>query len=159
MMVLLRILERGERGRKIVVALVTTWLVVVGSVATIGLPSIVRDWLSVDTSTAASLARIAAAVPAGAEVVSTGAVIGRFGERDAVYGFLTADETIAVTRPEVVFVFTPDEILDGALSPSAARAAAAFVRDRLHARVLGAADGVDVLAWSAPPGTRRVTLP
>ena len=158
-MVLLRILEGGEIGRRIVLVLAAVWMVVLGEIAFAALPSIPRGWLSVNGSTAAALARIQPTIPAGAEVVSTGAVIGRFGERDAVYGFLTADERIAVRRPEVVFIFTPDETLNGALSPSAARAAERFVRYTLDARVLVSADGVDVLAWTAPPGTRQVTLP
>ena len=158
-MVLLRILQRGETGRRIVVVLMTLWMVVLGEIALVALPGIPRGWLSVDTSTAAALARIEPTIPAGAEVVSTGAVIGRFGERDAVYGFLTPGETIAVTRREVVFIFTPNEILDGNLSSRAAMAAEAFVRDRLDARVLGSAPGVDVLAWSSPRGTTQVTLP
>ena len=106
-MVLLRILEKSEAGRRIIVVLVSIWMVVLGEIAFVALPSIPRGWLSVDAGTAAALARIEPAIPAGAEVVSTGAVIGRFGERDAVYGFLTADETIAVTAPRGRLHFHP----------------------------------------------------
>jgi hypothetical protein len=134
-------------------------MVVLGEIAFVALPSIPRGWLSVDASTAAALSRLGPRIPAGAEVVSTGAVIGRFGERDSVYGFLTPGETVPVTRREVVFLFTPDEILDGALPSAAAVAAADFVEHRLHARVLGSSAGVDAFAWSPPRGTTQVTLP
>jgi hypothetical protein len=128
-------------------------------IALVALPGIPRGRLSVDPLTAAALARIEPLIPADAEVIATGAVIGRFGERDVVYGFLTPGETIAVRRPRVVFIITPYEILDDRLSPKAALAAVRYIRHQTDVTVLGGRSDVEAFSWTPPPGTRRVTLP
>ncbi|HXQ59376.1 MAG TPA: DUF2079 domain-containing protein, partial [Acidimicrobiales bacterium] len=158
-MMVLRLLEHGPAARRIVIVAVAVWAALLGEIAVVALPSIPRDWLSVDAAAAAVLTRVQAMVPPDAEVISTGAVIGRFAERRSIYNFETAGETFRVDRGEVVFIFTPHEVLDDALPPRAADAAVAFVSHRLGARVLGSAAGVDAFAWTPPPGTTRVRLP
>jgi hypothetical protein len=161
-MVLLRVFERrqkGDFGRRMVRTGLVVWLVLFVEFAALNLPSVPRVWLSVDATTAGELARIETVVPPKAEVISSETVIGRFAERDSVYPYLGVGQTFPVNRPRVVFVLTPEAVLDNGLPIFETMSAIAFVRHRLHARILMPGSDVDAFAWSPPPGTRRVTLP
>jgi uncharacterized membrane protein len=157
--VLLRLVGLGATGRRIATVAAVVWATLLGEFAFLALPEVPRSWLSVNAPTAAELSRVATMIPANAEVISTGAVIGRFSQRQVIYPFSRPDQTIPVVRRQVVFIVTPHEILDDALSPPPATAAVSFIHHRLDARVLGTGSGVYAFAWSPSPGTIHVTLP
>jgi hypothetical protein len=158
-MVLLRVLAEGDLGRRIVTVALAGWLVVFVEFAALNLPAVPRVWLSVDATTAAQLARVETVIPANAEVISSETVIGRFAQRDSVYPYLGVGQTFPVNRARVVFVLTPEAVLDNGLPIYQTMSAVAFVRHRLGTGVLLASSGVDAFTWVPPPGTRHVTLP
>ncbi|HUI04055.1 MAG TPA: DUF2079 domain-containing protein [Acidimicrobiales bacterium] len=161
-MVVVWLVERRARARRLVTAALVgagaLGAPLFGSYALGNLPGLAHQWLAVDPPAAAALARAQALIPAGAEVIASQGVVGRFAERDALYAKLTAGATLPVVRPEVVFVLSATQgVCDGPAYGDAA--AIGFVRHRLHATALVARAGVSVLAWSPPPGDSSVTLP
>ena len=61
-----------------------------------------------------------------------------------------------VKSADVVFVIAPN--YQGA-SAELVQRSIAYIRDNLNARPLAHADGVTVLEWRPPPGTKQVTVP
>jgi len=167
-MVLLRLIERGAgtgRPARRVAAVrearrfAAVWAASLGAVSVVVLATFPHYWLTVDAPAAKALAHVDAVIPAGAEVIASVGVMGRFAQRDSVYGFTTGHQQFPVDRRLVVFVFTTQGGPDDVLRRHEGREAVDFVRNRLHGRVLGAGSGVSAFAWSAPPGTTRVSLP
>jgi hypothetical protein len=159
-MILLRLLENGALAHRMAATAVALWAVLLGELVFVVLPNVPDDWLSVDTSAAKELAHVAPMIPATAEVISTQAVIGRFGPRESIYMFTSPGETFPVNQRQVVFVVTRKELLDAdILSPRDRTEAVAEISHRLDARVLGARSGVNAWEWSPPTGTTHVTLP
>jgi hypothetical protein len=158
-MVLVRLLEGSTLTRRVAVDIGVAWAVLLLTFATLGLPSVPRAWLAVDPPAASVLARVDTVIPAGAEVIASQGVMGRFALRDSAYPLQYADQRFPVDRRLVVFVLAPKQGIDDALPHQGEVAAVSFVRNRLHARVLAQRSGVDAFAWAVPAGTRRVTLP
>jgi len=163
LLIVLKLLANGPVGHRIAVGTLVAWGTCVVVLALVVLPTVPRFWLSVDAPAAARMAQVERSIPAGAEVVASNGVIGRFAERDEVYVLWYSAQTsqftatVPVTRPVVVFVFAPHQGVGEV--PGADQAATTYVRDHLHARVLVSGSGITALAWSPPPGTAKVTLP
>jgi hypothetical protein len=120
-----------------------------------GTPSILS---SVSGSAAAQLRTVQSQIPAGAELVVSGGVVGRFTDRQAVYPIEPAPQNpIPVTSRTVVFVIT-DQGEEG-VPAAGGRADAAFVATQLGATVLLRKDGVTAYVWHPPRGTPPLVLP
>lgn len=158
-MVLLGLIERGTRGRRTARRLGAVWAASLGSLSVIVLATFPHYWLTVDAPAAAVLARVDTIIPGNAEVIASIGVMGRFAQRDSVYGFESGHERFPVDRRLVVFVLTSQGGPDDALPYHEGDEAVAFVEDRLHGRLIGTGSGVRALVWSAPPGTTGVSLP
>jgi uncharacterized membrane protein len=159
-MVLLRLLENGALAHRVAAMTVGLWAVLLGELTFAVLPNVPDDWLSVDASAATELAHVAPMIPATAEVISTQAVIGRFGPRESIYMFTSPGQTFPVDQRQVVFVVTRKELLDDdSPTPLVRTEAATDIAHRLDARVLGSRSGVDAWEWYPPKGTTQVTLP
>jgi hypothetical protein len=116
------------------------------------------DWWRVDAPTAATLRSVAPTVPAGAEVIVSQGVIGRFAERRYVYPLVAAPQQFSVHASRVVFVIVPDQGIES-IPPQLSDADIAWVTGRLHARIVVAHNGVTVLSWRPPPSTTSFALP
>jgi hypothetical protein len=158
-MVVVRLFQKGVGARRVAAVTLALWAAFLVPFAYLALPDLPRAWLWVSPPAAAELSRIEPEIPADAEVVVSEPVMGRFAERDSIYGFVEDHQTIAVDRRVVVFVFSPYESFQKQLSRGGIAAAGGYVEHRLGARLLGAGSGVHAFVWSPPPGTRRVTLP
>ena len=156
-MVLVGVAERFAWG--VVVALMVAVVVTMQSLdyAYSSSPNIIRGTISeVAPDTAAQLRLALARTPPDAEVIATLGIMGRFCARQWCY-FFSPDVARQVHTREVVFVFdTPAETRT---TSTGSLNAIAYVRDRLHARVLADAAGVAAFAWTPPPGTIQVTIP
>ena len=113
---------------------------------------------SVSGSAAAQLRAVQSVLPADAELVVSGGVVGRFTDRQAVYPIEPAPQNpIPVTSHTVVFVLT-DQGEEG-VAAAGERADAAFVTTQLGATVLLHKDGVTAYVWHPPKGTAPLVLP
>lgn len=147
-----------RRGVLIAAVLGCAALIQIVVVGVTWIPRIGPTFAVVDAATAAELGRLQPKIPAGAEVVVSQGVIGRFGARAAVYPFFDgfADgQTVPVTEPTVAFVFVPNGGIEPA-TPAQTDAAIALVRDRLHARPIATGPNVTAFLWHPPPGTATV---
>jgi uncharacterized membrane protein len=158
-MVLLRLIGGGRRGRRVAAVAVAVWATLLGELAFVALPTIPKGWISVDPPAAAALARAETMIPPSAEVIASQGVIGRFSQRDSVYAFVEGHQTVPVNRRLVVFVLSPNEGVDDALPDHEATAAVGYVQTRLHAHLFVARSGVYAFAWSPSSLTTHVTLP
>lgn len=123
-------------------------------------PMVPGTFLRVDAATAAELAMVRHQIPAGAEVIASQGVMGRFAGRRWVYPFLDSfsdGQTVPVPAATVVFVFTPEAGIETA-TPSQTGAAVTMVRQRLHARVLARRAGVEALVWHRPATRGTITF-
>jgi hypothetical protein len=120
-------------------------------------PADVRAFLAERASPtqSASLRTALAKTPASAEVISSLSVMGRFCGRESCYYF-DWFHAEPVKSASVVWVFAPN--YEGA-PPGLVHIAIDHIRHDLHARVVADADGVTVLEWRPPPGTKHVTVP
>jgi len=158
-MVLARLLEGGAPARKTAVASAAAWAAALAVFALLALPTIPRAWLYVSPAAAAELARVESRIPAGAEVIASYPVVGRFGQRRSVYSLTNPGQTFPVDRPLVVFVLGPEVQFDQPATQAVLTETAGFVRQRLHAGVVGSGSGVEALVWAPPAGTRQIRLP
>ena len=109
-------------------------------------------------SAAAQLRAVQGEIPAGAELVVAGGVVGRFTDRQAVYPLEAAPQNpIPVTAGTVVFVLT-DQGEEG-VTPAGEQADAAFVAHQLGATELADKDGVTAYVWHPARGTPPLLLP
>jgi uncharacterized membrane protein len=158
-MVVVGLIQKGGTARRVAKITVALWAAVLIAFASVALPGLPRAWLWTSPSAAAELAHIEPEIPADAEVVVSVPVMGRFADRDAIYGFEKDHQTFPVTRPLVVFVFSPYQSFQKQLSRGGITAATGYVEHRLGAHLLGARSGVHAFAWTPPSGTTHVTLP
>ncbi len=116
----------------------------------------------VSAGAAARLAAVERSVPAGAQVIVSQGVIGRFGPNRAAYPYWAegAPERYPVTRSHrpVVFVLAP---VQGTAEgyPAETRRAIDYVRGTLHARSFVQGDGIWAFVWLAPRSVASVVLP
>lgn len=116
--------------------------------------------LLVPAKTAAELASVERRIPSGAEVVVSQGVLGRFGGHQWVYPFLGSfpdGQTVPVRSRAVAFVFTDVGI--EAATPAETAAAVKVVSGTLHARTIGAGNGVEAYLWQAPRRAATVSFP
>ncbi|HXQ59377.1 MAG TPA: DUF2079 domain-containing protein [Acidimicrobiales bacterium] len=158
-MVLVRLLQGGGLARRVATVTAVVWATFLAVFAVLALPTIPRAWLYVSPAAASELAHIEELIPAGAEVIVSLPVVGRFAQRDSVYAFQRPGQTYRVDRREVVFVLGPHENFDHPVTPAVLEEASRFVERRLGARPLASGAGVGAFLWSPPPGTRQITLP
>jgi uncharacterized membrane protein len=114
----------------------------------------------VSAGAAAALAKVEARLPAGAEVIASQGVIGRFGIGHTAYPYWAegVPERYAVSRPTVVFIFSPRQgTAEG--YPNEALEACRYARGALDATVIDRGSGIWVFIWEPKAGTRSVTLP
>lgn len=92
--------------------------------------------------------------PAGAEVVVSSGILGRFAGRRSVYSLSQPSRgtSVPIVEKQVVFVFVPE--LSYGESASAIQTETQFVNATLHAKTLSDGDGVWAYLWSVP---RNVT--
>ncbi len=114
-MVVMRGRSPGGPARRVMVAGATAWAVSFLVVLGTGL-SEAGQWIAVDSRAAAQLANAQQYIPAGAEVIASQGIVGRFSGRDDVYPFPyqyylagTSPTTFPVQERTVVFVLTPTQ--------------------------------------------------
>jgi uncharacterized membrane protein len=115
-------------------------------------------WFLAQRASPAQAAQLQAALaktPNDAEVISVLSVMGRFCGRPSCYS-INWYRAEPVQSADVVFVFAPN--YEGA-PLGLVHSSIDHIRNGLHARVLADADGVTVLEWRPPVGTKQVTLP
>ena len=113
---------------------------------------------SVSGSAAAELRAVQAEIPAGAELVVAGGVVGRFTDRQAVYPLEPAPQNpVPVTAGTVVFVLTNQG--EEGVTPAGEQADAAFVAHVLGATELVDKNGVTAYLWHPARGTPSLLLP
>jgi hypothetical protein len=150
--------SRGRR-RAAATLVLAAGLVALALVQNLPLYSTLRtDWWRVDAPSAATLRSVVPKVPAGAEVIVSQGVIGRFADRRYVYPLVAAPQQFSVHTSPVVFVIVPAQGIESVPAPLA-RADIAWVAARLHARIVVAHNGVTVLSWRPPPNTASFALP
>jgi Predicted membrane protein (DUF2079) len=114
------------------------------------------DWSTVPAAEVPELQAARAATPAGAEVIATVGVIGRFSGRRYAYPIDTIS-TFPVHARTVVIVIAPTAG-NQPVPPAAFAGVRALITGTLHAATL--VDGPTVWAylWHPPPGTHQVDL-
>ena len=116
------------------------------------------DWLLIDAAQASALDQATALILPDAEVICSYGVMGRFAEREHILALVAAPQSFAVSTRDAFFVITPS-LGNEELDYLDADADIEFVRTHLHANMLIDEQGVTVLEWKAPVGTRTVLLP
>jgi uncharacterized membrane protein len=164
-LVVLRLGASNGLGRRVAVGAAVTAAVSMVVMAVVVLPALPRLWIAVDSQAAAQLATSRAQIPAGAEVIASQGVIGRFATRQYAYPFPyqyrpvdSSSMTFPVRTTPVVFVLTPRQGA-GEVPPAATMTAVRFIERRLGARVVDDRGGVYVLEWRPPPHVATVTVP
>jgi hypothetical protein len=119
-------------------------------------PQIPVQWLRVSSAQAATLASVAARIPASAEVAPSQGVAGRFSDRAFVYPFL-GPQPIPV-RPDTWFVLAPTSGIE-TFTPATTMAIIGELAGPLHARLVTHANGVWVFQLAPSPGVTTFTVP
>jgi uncharacterized membrane protein len=137
-----------------VVALIAANSIVWGA---IWLPQTETKWLLVPSHSASVLSALGSKIGPDAEVIAQQGVVGGFSGRASVYALVTANSTIPVTDDKVWVVFAPEVGIETA--PVAGIYADIHELDANHAwHMVLARDGVWAFEWTAPRGTRTVTI-
>jgi len=112
----------------------------------------------IPASEAAQLRVVLSHTPAGAEVIASLPISGRFAERQYIYLYDAPASPIPVKSDQVVLVLDTAHTLQFA-SPAQDASAISYVQTTFRARII--ADGADVIAaeWTRPPGQTKVVLP
>ena len=125
--------------------------------AVVWAPRAPSQWLRVSAPTAATLARIEAAIPASAEVIASQGVVGEFAERADVEPLRTPG-TIPVRGGETWLVIA---LAQGIEIQSTASAVALIgeLAGPLHATLVTHAHGVWAFRWRPPQGVHSLSVP
>jgi uncharacterized membrane protein len=115
------------------------------------------QWLRVSGPAAATLAAIAARIPASAEVVASNGIVGRFSGRPDVQSLAGSGQLLRV-RGQAWFVITPAEGIEKQ-STASAQALIGELAGPLHATLVTQASGVWAFRWTPPPEVHEVTVP
>lgn len=115
------------------------------------------QWLRVSSASAATLASVAARIPATAEVIASQGVVGRLSGRSDVHPIF-GPGTVSVGRGETWFIIAP---LEGIETQSTASATALIgeLADMLHATLVKHANGVWAFRWRPPPDVHSIRVP
>jgi hypothetical protein len=112
----------------------------------------------VSSAAAGALSEARGRVPAGAEVIVSSGVAGRFYDARSLY-ILSLDSTrFPVCDRDVVFVLTDQGMEGGFTPPTMVAAANSVARSELHARRLVSKSGVSAYLWHPPRGAKQVNL-
>jgi Predicted membrane protein (DUF2079) len=137
--------------------LVLTGLVLAQAVgwAAVWAPRTPAQWLRVPPATAATLAAVAARIPASAAVFASQGVVGRFATRLDVRPL---NGNLPIQPGQDWFIFTPwagieTEQTDGAM------VFAGQLAGPMHATLVTDAHGVWAFRWTPPPGLHRLHVP
>ena len=120
-------------------------------------PQAPGQWLRVSAPTAATLARIEAAIPASAEVIASQGVVGEFAERADVEPLRTPG-TIPVRGGETWLVIAPAQGIE-IQSTASAVALIGELAGPLHAALVTHAHGVWAFRWRPPQGVHSLSVP
>jgi len=115
------------------------------------------QWLRIPAAEAATLASIAATVPASAEVVASQGVMGRFSSRMSIYGLSQPNTSVPVAA-DTWFVITPTTGIE-TLSPAASMSLIGELAGVWHATLVTHANGVWAFRFSPPPGITAIAVP
>ena len=154
-------LYRSSRAvvRWTVLAVAAAILVQALVLSAVWVPRARTEFFVVGGAAASRLATVQAGIPAGAEVIASQGVVGRFANRVSIYPFLDlgdGGQTIPVDASTVVFVLTTSGIEYA--TPTGTRAAVDYlVHHGAHLVSRGA--GVYELVWHPTPGTRWLIIP
>lgn len=127
--------------------------------AAVWVPRTPGTWLRVPAPTAATLAAVAAKIPASAEVVVSQGIMGRFSDHPRVYGLYspTRGGSLAV-HGQTWFVLAPvagqEAQTTGSVMALAGRLAGPW-----HAALMTQANGVWAFRLDPPPGVHSLMLP
>ena len=125
--------------------------------AVVWAPQAPSQWLRVSAPTAATLARIEAAIPASAEVIASQGVVGEFAERADVEPLRTPG-TIPVRGGETWLVIAPAQGIE-IQSTASAVALIGELAGPLHATLVTHAHGVWAFRWRPPQGVHSLSVP
>jgi Predicted membrane protein (DUF2079) len=120
-------------------------------------PQTPREWLLVPGAEAATLASVAAGIPASAEVAASQGVLGRFSGRAHVYGLTYPGSSIPLDG-ESWFIVSPRTGIE-TLSPAASMTLIGELAGPLHATLLVHANDVWAFRLTSPPGTHQIIVP
>jgi hypothetical protein len=116
-------------------------------------PRTVDQWLRVPAPTAATLAAVAARIPASAAVFASQGVVGRFAGRADVRPL---NGNLPIRPGQDWFILTPWAGIE-TQTTAGAMAFAGWLANSLHATLVTDANGVWAFRWRPPPGLRRLT--
>ena len=119
-------------------------------------PQTPGQWLKVPAPAAATLASIAARIPASAEVIASQGVVGGFSGRADLYS-LAGAERIPLNGGETWFVITPQVGIE-IQNTASAMALLGQLAGVFHATLVVHAHGVWAFRWRPPPSIRTVTV-
>jgi hypothetical protein len=119
-------------------------------------PRVPGQWLRASSPAAATLARVAARIPASAEVIASQGVVGRFAGRANVHP-LYRPGPIPVSS-ETWFVIVPVAGIE-IQSTAGAMALAGELVGSLHATLVTDANGVWAFRWRPPSSVHTITVP
>lgn len=165
--VVLRLLEQGRHDarrswftRALPGLMVGLWVAVAIGMAATQVPLVVHTWTSISSRTAHQLSVVRARIPAGAEVVTSNAVVGSFANHTYVFMLSYGDSftggkavegqvqwaALPVESRTVVFVLVPTEGIG--IPPLAdSMGTVRYAEHRLGARVLSDRNGVYAFEW------------
>jgi hypothetical protein len=156
-----RIGGRVGRAREALGSVAPTLGVVIVVVAVlwgaVWIPRVPGQWIRVDQSVASVLDRVERMIPAGAEVVASQGVVGRFADRQWLYKFAGGADYPLHTENSY-FVIVPNQGIEIA-SVQASEGIVSQLAGALHARVLLHVDGVWMLRLHRTRLLRQAAIP
>ena len=120
-------------------------------------PRTPSQWLRVPNPTAATLAELAAHIPASDEIIVSQGVAGKFGNHPDVHPIFTAGPQ-PLKGGETWFIIAPLAGLESQTTESA-MAFLGELAGPLHARLVTHANGVWAFRWRPPPGMNVIHVP
>ena len=115
------------------------------------------QWLKVPAPAAATLAAVAARIPASAEVIASQGVVGGFSGRSQLHE-VTGPGPRPITSNDTWFIITPQVGVE-LQSTASAIAFIAELAGPLHAALVTHAHGVWAFRWRPPPQVTRISVP
>lgn len=145
-----------RRGRLIVPVLAGIMAVNAVVWGLVWIPQISAQWIRVSPAAAAALEQVDHIIPAGAEVVASQGVVGRFSDRSFVYA--VGGGAVPLKTNVVYFVITPTQGIEEA-GIQTQEGIIGELAGPLHGRLVFDRAGVWLIALRRPGGTTSVELP
>jgi hypothetical protein len=152
--VLAWLLQRRRRAALVLAGLIAAQAV--GWAAIWG-PKTPGEWVRVSSATAATLASVQARIPASAEVIASGGVVGRFSTRAQAYLIFYPGQKVPLS-PGTWFVITPTSGIE-TVTTATSMALIGEVAGPLHGKLVTQANGVWAFRVTPPPGISSITIP